>query len=481
MASLLRRHQSKEIPELTWLASRTIAITLLVQQKPEFRQHLSQLPPHLRQSILFFACRTGLPQISGVSIDDEDLCSILCSDFVELDLSNCDVLGGVTKQGWEAVRNICPALRKLDLQQWKDRPSLISLASGHVHLTHLNISRVVGSLTTEQVIAIITTSTTGGGLPNLQNINLSHNENIDDICLSVLGKNCPLLTEINVNCCYRLTDHGMESFLENCAPLSSLGIKRCNLLTQVPFIKHANKLSSSLMNINAKGCININTECWTLILGQTMNIATSWRLGECTTSLTDVVASYESSMQGNLSSCDLSFVALDLSWQEELDQNVLCQIIQQSSSLETLKLRACESIGSNILMIAAQSCLHLKKLNVARCDRISNAAIVSMANNCPKLKDVNVSWSQCNDQGVVLLLENCLELTHLSIQGCKLITVEGISDNVIKHETLQWFDASWVNAISERVAIDICESRRDDERSLVNLEVLDYYGERNRS
>ena len=66
-----------------------------------------------------------------------------------------------------------------------------------------------------------------------------------------------------------------------------------------------------------------------------------------------------------------------------------------------------------------------------------------------------------------------------------MITATGIRSHVVMHMSLQWLDASWVNAISENEARSFVADRKNkslsssssSSLSTVELEVLDYYGE----
>ena len=137
------------------------------------------------------------------------------------------------------------------------------------------------------------------------------------------------------------------------------------------------------------------------------------------------------------------------------------------------------------MLVAASCCPLLIKVNVARCNSVTNGTIVELAKSCLNLKDVNIAWSLCEDEGIVALLEYCHSLTHLSISGCKMITATGIRSHVVMHMSLQWLDASWVNAISENEARSFVADRKNkslsssssSSLSTVELEVLDYYGE----
>ena len=237
MTSLLSPTHSplsmKKLPTLTWICSRTIAITLLIStNNTNLRQRITFLPPHLRKAILFFVTRTGLPQHadSNFVLTDDDLSCLLCSQFNDLDLSKSDVLGGITQHGWSSIRNQCPSLLSLNCERWQDRTSLISLVSCHPTLTSLNLSRIFGSLTNEHMSAIFSTD----GLPNLMTLNVSHNENVSDVSMHAL-RSCKKLTDINVNCCYRITDKGIGALLGACEhPLRSLCIKRCTFITDQP-------------------------------------------------------------------------------------------------------------------------------------------------------------------------------------------------------------------------------------------------------
>ena len=472
MSSLLRN--PREVPPLTWLASRKIALTLLVSKNNYFHHHssLTHLPPHLRQDILYFVIRTGAPQTStDFSINDQDLLSMFCPQLTELDFAGCDKLSRITLDGWAAIKDLSPNITKITVERWQDRSSLVPLISGHTHLLDLNMSRVLGSLTDEMMAELLESSS----FPHLTNLNISHNDNITDLTLVALGLvPCAKLSNINLNCCYKITDDGLDSLLNGCHHhIHSLGIKRCAFITDLSLRKHSDQFQY-LEHINVKGCNEIDGECWTNILGASLHTGKTWKLAEQNgLSLTHIMD--QATNVGPPSSFNYEFTTLDFSWHEELEEAVVCTLVSKSPMLETLKFRACETIGNQLITTVANTCHRLTKINVGRCNSINNASIVLLAHACSGLKDCNFSWSLCEDSGIVALLLECPLLTNVSIQGCKSITSEGIHESVITHTYLRWLDCSWCNGISEKMAVQLIEHRKN--KSNTPLEVLDYYGE----
>lgn len=488
-----RRHtHGGDIPELKWFASKSLALPLLataLHHGVNGGQLLSQvaaLPQHLRQSVLWFLVRTGQPHREGGFGLTDDMLAACVRGSADLDLGGADYLGGVA--AFELVRGCCPALTELDMSRWQRRDAIGALASGHARLREINLARCTGSVNDAHILSITRHS------PLLEKVDFSHNELVTDEGLFSLASNCHRLRAVHLNCCFRITDVGLSSLLmatqrkagssiggigngTACSQLTELGLKRLvdidkalNVLLYAsedtdPGIPHIQK-------VNAKSLSNVPADTWTQLLAPSLLTVLELKLGE---TAVDFAAIVEQGLAGDSEGvCNLK--VLDLSWNDEVDEDSVCQVVERSPQLETLKLRACETLGTRAVIAAALSCLNLKKINVARCNHVSDAAVVALAQHCSRLRDVNVAWSDCGVAGAAALLGMCRELTHLSISGCKTITQEGIEAAVVSHPALRWVDASWVNAISESAARAFVAQRKASAPN-VSLEVVDYYNE----
>ena len=260
--------------------------------------------------------------------------------------------------------------------------------------------------------------------------------------------------------CSQLTEIGLKRLVDIEKAMSVLLYMSEETTPGIPHIK----------KINAKSLSNVPADIWTQLLAPSLHSVLELKLGE-------TAVDFEAVVQQGLQeerTCDL--MVLDLSWNEAVEDDSVCKVLERSPRLEMLKLRACETIGARVVHSAAMHCPNLYKINVARCNHVSDAAIVALAQNCPRLRDVNVAWSDCDDSGASSLLKMCRELTHLSVSGCKTVSKEGIENGVVNHPTLRWVDASWVNAISESVAQAFVAQRKLASPT-VSLEVVDYYNE----
>lgn len=490
-------------PELSWFAARSLATALLKEgveerepklvggvESKDFLELASLLPMHLRSLVLHFLIRTGSRQEGELLCLTDKMLGRMCRGILNLDFSRADYLGGISC--FEHLRNYCPGLTSLNMSHWKRSDALTEMASGHENLREINLSRCT-SLDDEHIRNITRHS------PMLEKIDLSHNELLTDEALFALATNCPLLHSINLNCCYQMTDVGLASLLmsmeatsaeaervassSGCySRLKELGIKRLTRIEKALSILLVPEEYGSnwphIQKLNAKSLSCVAAETWTQLLGPCLSQAIELKLGETSIDWCAIVEKHET-MKGPLNdvdASDLQLQSLDLSWNDEVDEDCVCRVLQRSPRLEVLKLRACETIGAKTLHVAAQSCPGLIKINMSRCNHVSNAAVMALARNCRELKYANLAWSDCTSSGMLSLLNYCQDLKILNVSGCKTITVNDIEDSVVEHASLTFLDCSWVNAMSEGVASTLVSKRKVLKPNL-QLEVVDYYNE----
>ena len=501
-------------PGLSWFAARSLASILLRNEvdhcASEAADNLgskdtfeltSMLPTHLRSLILHFLIRTGGTQEGTLLCLTDEMLARICRGMCILDFSHADHLGGIIE--FERVRDYCPDLIKLDMSHWKRADAVAGLASGHKHLREINLSKCV-SLDDEDIRNITRYS------PMLEKINVSHNEFLTDEALFAIASNCPCLHSINLNCCHLVTDVGLASLLMSmeaksanqdsdsgqnkgsdwtlpssgcCSRLKELGIKRLvNIEKALSILLVPSEAQSAkwphIQKLNAKSLPNVPAEIWTKLIGPCLSEMLILKLGETNLDWSAVLEKYEM-LNGPLvgaNADDLPLQVLDLSWNDSVDEDSVCRVLQKSPNLEVLKMRACETIGSRTVNIAAEYCPQLCKINMARCNHVSNIAVLALARSCIKLKYVNLAWSDCGSEGMLSLLQQCQDLVILNVSGCKTIIVNEIEDDVVEHPSLTYLDCSWVNAVSESIAM-AWVSRRKSLKPSLKLQVVDYYNE----
>ena len=70
-------------------------------------------------------------------------------------------------------------------------------------------------------------------------------------------------------------------------------------------------------------------------------------------------------------------MVLDLSWNEAVEEDSVCKVLERSPRLEMLKLRACETIGARVVTPAAMHCPTFTRLTWPGATTLSDAAIGS--------------------------------------------------------------------------------------------------------
>jgi hypothetical protein len=324
-----------------------------------------------------------------------DLCQSGSSIIAELSIDRCDQL---TSLGLVQFQNKMSALRKLN----------------------------IGSLS-------VTTSPyfwIGIGCRNLINLSISSSNNLTDEALIDIGRNCPYLSELSIPNCLGISDIGVDGFFKQflgklvfldisgcykCGDVSFSAISsRCNAIRDL----RVNSLSSAsalVLKQLMKSCTDLEhfEMCCDLKTTSGMRKSTVPHLSDralvvCTSQALKIFR-----VSGAIQVTDVGILALvavsqnlielNLSYCSAITDTSLAGISCRLSNLKILLLNACVHITDvGLQSIGAGSCRYsLRKIEL---------------NGCNKISDLGSQY-----------LSNLVNLEHLSLRSCDLVSNEGIS------------------------------------------------------
>eukprot|EP00941_MAST-03F_sp_MAST-3F-sp1_P004817 g4817.t1 len=211
------------------------------------------------------------------------------------------------------------------------------------------------------------------------------------------------------------------------------GNMRC---TDADIIKQAERCGENLQTVNLNSCIATTDESLLYISncgGRISHIDVS----KCKMLTSSGISSLLAAAGRNLK----VFVASECNLTDE----ALCSLGVHCPSLQQLR------ISSSLITdegLRAVMCKDLRSIDIGKCRKVTDSGLVSLVENCPNLEEIQLQ--QCKmtnfgittlafacrnakviglkqngkigDDGIKAIAEGCSQLTHLNIQGCRLVT-----------------------------------------------------------
>jgi len=167
---------------------------------------------------------------------------------------------------------------------------------------------------------------------------------------------------------------------------------------------------------------------------------------------------------------------LDLSWNEGLTGPPIVSFLAPCSGLTALRLRNVGDVGGTMLKdddvrAIAASCPRLERLAITRCDDVGDGAAEALS-GLAGLVRLDLAWSQAlSDRGLQMLMMGAARLRWLGLEGCKMLTAEGLLAirSYPRCQDLQQLSLAWVNAAGSHEASAL-------RTALPACTVVDYYG-----
>lgn len=277
----------------------------------------------------------------------------------------------------------------------------------------------------------------------LRKIEISQSRLITDSAIVTLTKKCHYITEIKLVNCTKLGDESINSIADNCQHLEVLKITNNNLITSSSIYQVYNKCkslqvltvidcsvksdssSSSSAVAVASSVVPHNTITSTDLLITTMMNKKKNILQKLNFSRYRVVS--DAYLQKFLHNSNLLHLSL-----EENQSITDATIITIASSIRTvisLNLSFCLQLTDIAIIELMKHCHALEHIDLQAC-KITDEAIYHIIHNSSQLQHANFNWCiQLTDNTLQHLIDRpCIHLTHLSLNGCNLITSGGIHE-----------------------------------------------------
>ncbi|KAL3646014.1 F-box/LRR-repeat protein 15 [Castilleja foliolosa] len=276
--------------------------------------------------------------------------------------------------------------------------------------------------------------------------------------LTTLALECQCLEEVDLTECESLTNSICKVFSDGggCPVLRSLALDSCESLTEVSFI------STSLVSLSIGGCramTSLDLDCphlnhisldgcdhleranFSPVGLRSLNLGICPKLNVLHLKAPEMV-SLELKGCGVLSEalidCPL-LISLDASFCSQLKGD--CLSAMTCPLIESLVLMSCHSVGPNGLSLRSlhcltnldlsytflvnlqpvfDSCLYLKVLKLQACKYLSDTSLEPLykGNALPVLRELDLSYGTLSQSAIEELLACCVNLTHISLNGC---------------------------------------------------------------
>lgn len=348
---------------------------------------------------------------------------------------------------------------------------------------------------------------------NLQDVDLSGCQ-VKAVLLQELGTGCPFVTYLNLSHS-QVDDTCFANIAKNFPSLKYLDLSYCILLTEAGFYYLVtNRSLKNLSHLNLSGC-KVNGNCLANI-GQCCQFVTSFILDfipnmtdECISKLaatcgrlrilsliqavkiTDKALKFISSnltqlekifIEGNKLITDIGVATLmglrnlkhihmvdclrlydiglkpcvnlrmltvcNLTDCVRLTDRGIKQILTSPSAfhIQELSLTNCIRVGDQTVQKIVNNCPNLTYLSIAYCENITDVGVVMLAHH-PKLHTLDISGCSIDDYGVGSLRQ-AQNLVNLSMAECNLVTDIGI-ERMSKVENVKCLDLSFCTNLSD--------------------------------
>ncbi|XP_048257618.1 dynein regulatory complex subunit 6-like isoform X5 [Haliotis rufescens] len=317
-----------------------------------------------------------------------------------------------------------------------DKVSTRLLFKSRPYLIHLNL-RGCQHLTKPTFITV-------SECRNIQDLNLSECNGLDDETLKLVTKGCRILLYLNISHT-NLTDASLRAIAKNCNYLQYLSLAFCVKFSDRGLLYLASgKCSKKLEYLDLSGCLQITPQGFknlsngcnnlqTIVLNEfpTLNDECVIALAENCTKIHTV------SFLGSPLLTDEAFKKLAQSKRlkmikvegnNRISDVSLKAIGKNCVGLEHLYMTDCQRI-TDVSMKALQNCRNLTVVNIADCVRITDTGVRHLVEGscAPKLRELNLTnCIRVGDMAMVNLHKRCHSMTYLSVCFCEHISEAGI-------------------------------------------------------
>ncbi|KAH6681894.1 hypothetical protein B0J14DRAFT_501689 [Halenospora varia] len=366
-----------------------------------------------------FIKRLNLAQLADGVNDGSVQPLFVCSRVERLTLTNCE---GLTDSGLIGLLTDSKNLLALDISGDTQitAASMMVLAENCTRLQGLNISGCT-KISNEAMMAV------ADNCKFIKRLKLNDCEQLEDSAISRFAQNCQNILEIDLHQCRMIGNTPVTELLTNGKSLRELRLANCDLIADSAFLNlPPNQTYEHLRILDLTSCARLTDRA----IEKIIDVAPRLRnlvFAKCR-NLTDVAVHAISKLGKNLHYLHLGHCG------HITDASVI-KLVQSCNRIRYIDLGCCVHLTDASVMKLA-SLPKLRRIGLVKCSNITDESVYALAQyRAPRdarhhrlgedmylpgssLERVHLSYcTNLTLNSIVVLLNNCQKLTHLSLTG----------------------------------------------------------------
>ena len=297
---------------------------------------------------------------------------------------------------------------------------------------------------------------------------------ITDSMMTWIASGCRDLQLIDLSDCDRVNDLTLSYLLEGCTRLKTIKLNNCQGLTSIPFENLNSSSGTFIEELHLSGCINLMSASIAVIAKACPNMKVLHLKN--IPLLDDIALTSIANYCHYLSTLDLSFdikyssstgkvsriakglgaigrncsrlLVLRCNGSSRLKDKCIIAVTKGCPFLEELAIKQCQRITDLSLKHIGARCQQMKHIFLSSCREISDIGIKYLTSGCPILETIDLfSVDKLTDEGVQTI-STCKELTSLTLRNCYRLTDRSVSRIIDACSNLEKIDLSGVEQLS---------------------------------
>lgn len=235
------------------------------------------------------------------------------------------------------------------------------------------------------------------------------------------AENCPNILEIDLHQCKLIGNRPVTALLTNGRSLRELRLANCDLISDSAFSSlPSNKIYEHLRILDLTSCARLTDEAVEKIISVAPRLR-NLVFAKCR-NLTDASVNAISKLGKNLHYLHLGHCG-------NITDEAVMNLVQQCNRIRYIDLGCCTNLTDKSIMKLA-TLPKLRRIGLVKCAGITDASVLALARAQTRrvghgdhvaqssLERVHLSYcTQLTLASIIVLLNHCLKLTHLSLTG----------------------------------------------------------------
>ncbi|TVY58178.1 SCF E3 ubiquitin ligase complex F-box protein grrA, partial [Lachnellula suecica] len=366
-----------------------------------------------------FIKRLNLAQLADTVSDGSVQALAVCTRVERLTLTNCE---GLTDSGLIALLTDSNHLLALDISgdHQITAASMMTLAQNCPRLQGLNISNCQ-RISNDSMIAV------AENCRYIKRLKLNGCEQLEDSAILAFAKHCRNILEIDLHQCHMIRDLPVTDLLVNGLTLRELRLANCEMITDSAFLNlPLNQTYEHLRILDLTSCARLTDRA----IEKIIDVAPRLRnlvFAKCR-NLTDSAVNAISKLGKNLHYLHLGHCS-------QITDAAVINLVKSCNRIRYIDLGCCVHLtDASVTKLA--SLPKLRRIGLVKCSNITDNSVYALAHSRARAMErgsksgdeysqaisslERVHLSYCTNltlESIVVLLNNCLKLTHLSLTG----------------------------------------------------------------